>query len=182
MPTVEYVENWRGQDVLCASGEKAGRLDEVYYHSASPEPVLLSIRHGMLGHKVTLIPVAEAVFSRDYLRVPYSAEQVAQADPGHVEDELSHEQVAAVAATFDVSLPPGPLYGAALIERRRVEAEKAERRAHELQLEAEQRAKELEVARERASAAAMESQAAEREREEAQAAAVPTDWQPPAEA
>jgi hypothetical protein len=180
MPTVECIENWRGQDVLDASGEKAGRLDEVYYDSTSHEPVLLSIKHGILGRQATLVPAAEAVVSRDYLRLPYSTEQISQTDTGRVQDELSSEDVAAIAAMFKVSLPNGPLYGAALIERRRIEAEKANQRAHELQLEAEQRARQLEEAQQHASAAAEEAQAAERERERAQAATLETNPQPPA--
>ena len=63
MPTVERIETWRGQDVLDGAGDKAGRLDEVYYDSAAQEPVLLAVKHGRLGRQVTLVPAAEAVLS-----------------------------------------------------------------------------------------------------------------------
>lgn len=43
MPTVERIETWRGQDVLDSAGEKAGRLEEVYYDAAGQEPTLISI-------------------------------------------------------------------------------------------------------------------------------------------
>ena len=172
MPTVERIETWRGQDVLDGAGDKAGRLDEVYYDSATHEPVLLAVKHGRLGRQVTLVPAAEAVLSHDYLRVPYSAEQIQHSESGSVEDELSGEQVAAVGVLFNLTLPSsGPLYSASLIERRRVEAEKADRRAHELELEAKKRTDELEEARRRADAAAEEAQAAGHEREKAQAEA-----------
>jgi hypothetical protein len=49
MPTLERIENWRGQDVLDGSGEKAGRLDEVYYDATGHEPILLSVKHGCSG-------------------------------------------------------------------------------------------------------------------------------------
>ena len=179
MPTVERIETWRGQDVLDGAGEKAGRLDEVYYDSTAQEPVLLSVKHGMLGRQVTLVPAAEAVVSHDYLRVPYSAEQIHSAESGSVEDELSGEQVAAVGVLFKLTLPSsGSLYSASLIERRRVEAEKADRRAHELELEAQKRAEELEEARRRAGAAAEEAQAAERELEKAKADAAKFEASP----
>jgi hypothetical protein len=42
---VESIESWRGQDVLDSAGEKAGRLQEVYYDAAGDEPVLISIKH-----------------------------------------------------------------------------------------------------------------------------------------
>ena len=38
VPKVESIESWRGQDVLDSAGEKAGRLEEVYYDAAGDEP------------------------------------------------------------------------------------------------------------------------------------------------
>jgi hypothetical protein len=180
VPTVERIETWRGQDVLDSAGERAGRLEEVYYDAHTEQPILLSVKHGLLGRQVILIPADEAVVSHDYLRVPYSTEQIKQAETGGVEDELNIEQIAAISDLFNVTMASrGPLYSWSLIERRRVEAEKARRRAHEMELEAERRAEELEEARRRAGAAAEEAQAAEREREKADAAVPNTDRHPP---
>ena len=180
MPTIERIESWHGQDVLDGAGGKAGRLEEVYYDPTTQEPVLLSVKHGMLGRQVTLVPADEAVLSRDYLRVPYSAEQIQHAESASAEEELSSEQVAAVGVLFDLTLPSsGPLYSASLIERRRVEAEKAERRAQELEHEAEQRTAELEEARKRAGEAAEDAHVAERERDQAEAAAFEASRQSP---
>lgn len=172
MPTVERIETWRGTDVLDSGGEKAGRLDEVYYLSTSQDPVLLAVKHGVLGRQVTLVPAVEAVVSHDYVRVPYSVEQMDNAQSGRVDDELSGEQVAAVAALYKLQLPSGPLHSASLIEKRRIEAETASRRAHELELDAQQRARELDEARERARAAVLDANAAEHERREAEAASI----------
>jgi len=126
----------------------------------------------MLGRQVQLVPVADAVLSRDYVRLPFSGEQIGQSPSVSVEDELNSEQLAAVAALFDVTLSSGgPLYSATLLERRRSEAETAERRANELEREAEQRKEEAEEASRRAGAAAEEAHAAQRARERAEAAA-----------
>ena len=171
MPTLERIESWQGQDVLDDAGQKAGRLEQVYYDAGGQHPVLISIKHGMLGRQVQLVPVAEAVLSRDYLRLPFSGEQIGQSPSVSVEDELNSEQAAAVAALFSVTLSSGgPLYSAALLERRRSEAEAAKRRAQELEQEAEQRKEEVEEARRRAGAAAEEANAAQRERDRAEAA------------
>ena len=172
MPTLERIESWQGQDVLDDAGQKTGRLEEVYYDTGGQDPVLISIKHGVLGRQVQLVPVADAVLSRDYLRLPFSGEQIAQSPSVSVEDELSSEQVAAVAALFNVTLSSGgPLYSATLLERRRSEAETADRRARELERAAEHRKEEAEEARRRAGAAAEEAHAAQRERERAEAAA-----------
>ena len=85
-----------------------GHLDDVYYDPATSQPVL-SVKHGLLGRQVALIPAVEAVLSRDYVRVPYSAEQIERAQRGRVEDELSGEQIAAVGALFRVNLPSASL-------------------------------------------------------------------------
>jgi len=172
MPTLERIESWRGQDVLDDGGEKAGRLEEVYYDASGQDPVLISIKHGMLGRQVQLVPVADAVLSRDYVRLPFSAEQIAQSPSLSIEDELTSEQVAAVAALFKVTLSSaGPLYSAGLLERRRAEADAAERRAKDLEREAEHRKEDAEEARRRARAAEEEAHAAQRARERAEAAA-----------
>ena len=176
MPTVERIETWRGQDVLDDAGERAGRLEEVYYDSNAEEPILLLVKHGLLGRQVILIPVDEAVVCHHHVRVPYSTEQIKQAESGGVEDELSSEQVAAIGELFNVELASrGPVYSWSLIERRRAEAEKARQRAHEKELEAQRRAEELEEARKRAGAAAEEAQEADRAREKADSAALETD-------
>jgi hypothetical protein len=171
MPTVERIENWRGQDVLDDAGEKAGRLEEVFYDADGQHPVLISIKHGMLGRQVQLAPVADAVLSRDYLRLPFTAEQMAQSPSGAAEDEVKAEQVAAIAALFGLTLSSGgPLYSAALLERRRAEAEAAKQRATELEQEAAHRREEADEARQRAGAAAEEAHAAQLAKERAEAA------------
>ena len=98
MPTVERIESWRGQDVLDSAGEKLGRLEEVYYDAAGDEPVLISIKHGRLGHQVKLAPLSDAAVSRDYVRLPFTGEQLAGAPDVTVGDELTAEQCAAVCA------------------------------------------------------------------------------------
>ena len=172
MPTVEGFESWRGQDVLDSAGEKVGRLKEVYYDAAGQEPVLISIKHGRPGHKVKLAPLSDAAVSRDYVRLPFSGEQLGETPDLTVGDELTAEQCAAVSAAFAVRCPSsGPLVSASLLAGRNDEAEQARRRADESELTAEDRKREAEEARRRAAAAAEEAHAAQRARVKAEAAA-----------
>jgi hypothetical protein len=171
VPTVESIESWRGQDVLDSAGEKAGRLEEVYYDAAGDEPVLISIKRGRLGHQVKRAPLSDAAVSRDYVRLPFSGEQLGGAPDVTVGDELTAEQCAAVLALFAVRQSSGPLVGASLLARRNDEAQEARRRADELELTAEDRNREAEEARHRAGAASEEAHAAQRAREQAEAAA-----------
>jgi hypothetical protein len=169
--TVESIESWRGQDVVDSAGEKAGRLEEVYYDAAGGEPVVISIKHGRLGHQVKLAPLSDAAVSRHYVRLPFTGEQLGGAPDVTVGDELTAEQRAAVCALFGVRQSSGPLVGASLLARWNDEAEQARRRADELELTAEDRKREAEEARHRAGAASEEAHAAQRAREQAEAAA-----------
>ena len=182
MPTVERIETWRGQDVLDGTGDRVGHLEEVYYDADGREPVLLLIKHGRLSRQLMLVPVSEAVLCRDYIRLPFTADQINQAQAPSTEDELSGGQVASIGALFKCTLPANaPVYSSSMIERRNVEAENARQRAVELEAEAKRRAQEVEEARQRASAAAEEAGAAERAREQADAAAFDTSSKPPAQ-
>jgi hypothetical protein len=172
VPTVEGIESWRGQDVLDSAGEKAGRLEEVYYETAGQEPVLISIKHGRLGRQVKLAPVSDAAVSRDYVRLPYSGEQLGGAPDVTVGDELTAEQCAAVCALFAAPCPSsGPLVSASRLARLNDEAEQARRTAEETELAAIDSKQEAEDASRRAGAAAEEAHAAQRAREQAEAAA-----------
>jgi PRC-barrel domain len=171
VPTVESIESWRGQDVLDSAGEKVGRLEEVYYDAAGDEPVLISIKHGRLGHQVKLAPLSDAAVSRDYVRLAFTGEQISGAPDVTVGDELTAEQSAAVSALFALPQSSGALVGASLLARRNDEAEQARRRADELEVTAEDRKVEAEEARHRAGAASEEARAAQRAREQAEEAA-----------
>ena len=171
MPTVESIESWRGQDVLDSAYEKAGRLEEVYYDAAGDEPVLISIKHGRLGHQVKLAPLTDAAVSRDYIRLAFTGDQLGVAPEVTVGDELTAEQSAAVFALFAVNQSSGPLVGASLLARRNDEAEQARLRADELEVTAEDRKREAEEASHRAGAASEEAHAAQRAREQAEEAA-----------
>jgi PRC-barrel domain len=169
---VERIESWRGQDVLDSDGEKAGRLEEVYYDADGQEPVLFSIKHGLLGPHVSLLPVTEVVVSRDYIRVPFPAEQISRSPNVSVEDEVSPEAAAAVHTLFKVTTPSsGPLYASSALEQRRADASQAKRRADDAQAEAQHRQEEADEATRRATAAAAEADAAKRAHDQAEAAA-----------
>jgi PRC-barrel domain len=172
MLRVEQVESWRGQDVLDSAGEKAGRLEEVYYDANGQEPVLISIKHGHLGRHVSLLPGSEMVVSRDYIRLPFPGEEISRSPHVSAGDEVAPEAAAAVHTLFKVAVASsGPLYASSVLEQRRADASQAKDRADDAQAEAQHRQDEADEASRRASAAAEEADAARRAREQAEAAA-----------
>jgi hypothetical protein len=170
---VERIDEWRGQTVHDADGERIGKLDEVYYDRDSGEPVLLSIKSGLLGRRATLVPVAGASVGRDYVRVPHGGEQLKRAQGNRPGQVLGAEETRGVADIYGLELPGGAeLESASLIEQRRAAEVEARRRADELEQEAYEKADEVKEAHRRADEAARRAGEAEREGELARQAAL----------
>jgi hypothetical protein len=82
---VERIEDWRGQDVIDSEDEKVGKLEEVFTDIDSKEPSIGSVKTGLFGRKLTLVPLEGAILTRDHLRLPYTKDQIKgapQADGG----------------------------------------------------------------------------------------------------
>ncbi len=99
---VENVEQWTGQAVIDADGERLGKLAEVYFDVRVGMPTLGVVKIHRRKHLV-LVPLPGAVFARAHVRLPYPGDLVRSAprlDPGgliHREDEVvigRHYQVA----------------------------------------------------------------------------------------
>ncbi len=83
----------RGLNVIGASGDKLGKVDEVYLDNETGKPEWVAVKTGLFGSNVSLVPVAAADYSGSELSVPFGKDQVKNApnhDPGReisVEDE-----------------------------------------------------------------------------------------------
>jgi len=172
---VEHIEEWRGQHVLDCDGQQIGKLEEVFYDVASGEPVLLSVKSGLLGRHLRLIPLAGASVGHDYVRVAYGSEEIEEIE--HAEDSsaqgiLGREQTDRIAALYGLDLAEGiELESASVIAGRRAQAEEARRRAGELAREAHKKDAEREDAQRRERSAAAETELTRREAEQATRAA-----------
>jgi uncharacterized protein (TIGR02271 family) len=82
-----------GANVTGHNGEKLGKVDNVYMDNETGRPEWASVKTGMFGGHVSLVPLATAEYRDGDLRVPYSKQQVQDAphhDPGKelsVDDE-----------------------------------------------------------------------------------------------
>jgi hypothetical protein len=69
MIPVENIMEWRGQEVVDPSGDKLGKLEEVYFDGETDEPVFAAVKSGRLSKSLTLVPLADASVGREYVRV-----------------------------------------------------------------------------------------------------------------
>ena len=80
-----------GATVIGGDGERLGIVDAVYYDNAGARPEWVSVRGGLFGTRVALVPLRRADYAGDTLRVPFDKVQLRNAphhDPGC---ELSSE-------------------------------------------------------------------------------------------
>ncbi|MGI8558275.1 MAG: PRC-barrel domain-containing protein [Solirubrobacteraceae bacterium] len=178
MNNIEQISDWRGQDVLDSGGEKIGKVDEVFHSAGGGEAAFVAVKSGLLGRRSHLVPLAEATFARDYIRVAFTQQQVEQAD-GAPEGTLDPPTADRVSALYGME-PRGVAYeSASLIDSRRVEAEEAQRRADELEERAQEQVSQVEAARRDADDAAVRADQVERDghraREDAESARAEAD-------
>jgi hypothetical protein len=132
----QQLQTWIGADVLAGSGEKLGKLEEVYFRD--DVPLVAGIRSGLVGRKHHAAALRGASVSRDGLFLDVAAAPVASADA----ERLGVDELTKLAAQDDrlLGMAPGDLEGwHARAERLAAEAQ-AVAEADALAAQASQRA------------------------------------------
>uniref|UniRef100_UPI00301B7DCB PRC and DUF2382 domain-containing protein n=1 Tax=Kineococcus sp. G2 TaxID=3127484 RepID=UPI00301B7DCB len=96
-----------GATVTGRDGDKIGKVDEVYLDNATNQPEWVSVKTGLFGSNVSLIPLSQAVVSGDTVTVPFDKSMVKDAphhDPGH---ELSEQDENDLYAYYGVTTGVG---------------------------------------------------------------------------
>lgn len=161
------LQSWIGSEVLDSSGEKLGKLEEVYFRGS--EPLAVSIRSGLGGRKHHAAALRGASVSRNGLHLDATAETVVATHGSGV----GAEQLTKLAAHDDRlhGVEPEELEGwNAREERLKAQAE-ARAAADKLEAEAEVHAKEEDAAKARERDAGDEADEARRARQQAEAQA-----------
>ena len=86
---IERIEDWRGQQVVDGDGEKIGKLEDVYRPVGGGDPAFASVKTGLMGRKLTLVPLQGATVARDHIRLAVDKAHVDDAPHAAGEDELS---------------------------------------------------------------------------------------------
>jgi hypothetical protein len=168
MPSVERIEEWIGREVLDRDGERAGKLEQVYYPSdGQGEAVFAQIKSGLLGRRSRLAPLKGATVGRDHVRLDYSAAQLDAASDVEAGDALDEATAQRLAEIYGISVAQGDYESAGSIAERRRMALEAQERAQNLNEEAHARATDAEQAKDAAQDAEGEAVLKSREAEEA---------------
>ncbi|WP_432509012.1 PRC-barrel domain-containing protein, partial [Kineococcus auxinigenes] len=90
------VEELYGATVTGTDGDKIGKVDEVYLDNATNQPEWVSVKTGLFGSNVSLIPLSSATVSGDTITVPFEKSMVKDAphhDPGHELSEADEDDL-----------------------------------------------------------------------------------------
>jgi hypothetical protein len=107
--TVENLGDWRGQDVVDPAGDKVGKLEDVPYDARRDEPAFVSVKSGLIGKKLTLVPVAGASVTRAHVRVAHDKDQIKNAPNFDPDAELTSDDEASTHGYYglDYAAPAG---------------------------------------------------------------------------
>jgi uncharacterized protein (TIGR02271 family) len=94
--TKEAVGSWRGSNAVDNDGEKVGTIHEIYMDAETGKPEWLAVKTGMLGSKVSFIPIVGAREAGGEVRVPYDKQQVKDAPNAEADGELSQQEEASL--------------------------------------------------------------------------------------
>ena len=84
--TIDDPARLEGTQVRGGDGSKLGSVEAVYYDNDTDRPEWVSVRSGLFGSHVSILPLQSAHYDGHELRVPYDKEALRSAphhDPGH---------------------------------------------------------------------------------------------------
>jgi uncharacterized protein (TIGR02271 family) len=92
MPTTQDVREWIEQDLVDSNHDKIGKINEVYVDRQTGEPNFVAVKTGLLGSKISLVPIEESQAHDNCVAVPYSKDQVKDAPDIDADAELSQAE------------------------------------------------------------------------------------------
>jgi len=92
-----------GVTVQDSDGGKIGKVTDVYLDDQTSKPEWAAVKTGMFGGHVSLVPLANAEFDGEALKVPYDKDQVKNAPHQDPAQELSPKQEAEIFDHYGVA-------------------------------------------------------------------------------
>jgi hypothetical protein len=92
-PDIDTALDWRGRTVVDRSGERIGKLEEIFLDAESDLPEWGAVSSGMLGRRRSLLPLGELeAAGEDELRATFDKEHVLAAPQADPDVELTPEE------------------------------------------------------------------------------------------
>jgi uncharacterized protein YrrD len=86
------IADWHGKDLIDSSGQKIGKLEDVYVDVETDQPMFGTVKEGFIGRHLTFVPLGGVTLGPDYLQVVVSSDAVKAAPNIEMHgDELSQD-------------------------------------------------------------------------------------------
>src|SRR3954453_5085503 len=86
---VENIADWRGQEGVDRTGDKPGKVEDVYFDGETDEPAFAAVKSGLVNKSITLVPLPRASAGRGIVRVDQGKSGVKKAPSFDADSELS---------------------------------------------------------------------------------------------
>lgn len=104
----ENIRDWRGHDVVDANGVRIGKLEAVYFDTASSEATFASVQIGILGrHRLTFVPLTGAMVTPSSVKVTIDKKQAKRAPTIDTDGELTAGAEPDLFAHYGLTYEPG---------------------------------------------------------------------------
>ena len=101
------VAEWHGKQLVDSTGEKIGKLEDVYVDVETDVPQFATVKEGFIGRHLTFVPLGGIKVGPDELQVAVTKAQV-QAAPNIEQhgEELSQEDESALYHHYELNYTP----------------------------------------------------------------------------
>ncbi len=97
------IESLQGADLIGADGDKLGSIDELYLDNDTGQPEFALVRTGLFGTGSRFVPLQQAQFDGDDVRVQFTKDQVKDSPDITVDEHLSEEQEQTIYSYYGLS-------------------------------------------------------------------------------
>ncbi|MDL4815537.1 PRC-barrel domain-containing protein [Actinomadura opuntiae] len=109
MFAIEDIRQWRGHDVVDASGSKIGELEAIYVDTATDQPSFATVKVGLpTRQRLVFAPLADATVGPGHVRLAYDKKQVKGAPSIGTDGELPASEEQAVFEYYGLAYAAGP--------------------------------------------------------------------------
>lgn len=102
------IREWRTCDVVDGGGHKIGTLEAIYVDTSTDEPAMATVQVGLpTRHRLTFVPLDEAVAGPGYVRVAYDKSLVKGCPSIGTDDVLPARDEEAIFKHYGLPYQPG---------------------------------------------------------------------------
>src|SRR4051794_7415687 len=88
------ISSWRGETVVDSSGDKVGKVEEIYLDEETGQPEWLAVKTGMFGSRLSFVPIEGVTMASGGLTARWEKSQIKDAPNAEADGQLSQPEEA----------------------------------------------------------------------------------------